>query len=148
MPELGPLLAQALDLRVDLCESVVSCLLKRGTPRRIPSDSSGKSEVVQPVLVDPEVVGELVEHGDPDLLLELGRVGKRLDERQPEDPDPVGERPGPVAPLGQRHALVEPEEVGVVGCSSSTEISTFRIASRSSAGSEAERALDVLLERQ
>ena len=29
------------------------------------------SELVQPVLVDPEVVGELVEDGDPDLLLQL-----------------------------------------------------------------------------
>jgi hypothetical protein len=48
-------------------------------------ETSGKPEVVEAVLVEPEVVGDLVEHGDPDLLLELGRVGKRLDERQPED---------------------------------------------------------------
>ena len=45
-------------------------------------------------------MGQLVEHGDPDLLLELGRIGERLDEREPEDADPVGERPRPVAPLG------------------------------------------------
>src|SRR4051794_19093630 len=62
-------------------------------------------ELVEAVLVDPEVVRELVENGDPDLLLELFRVGKRLGERLPEDRDLVGE------------VLVrfpEPEEVGVV----------------------------------
>src|SRR5690348_9704811 len=49
------------------------------------------SELVQPVLVDPEVVGELVEDRDPDLLLELPRVGERLDEGPPEDRDLVRE---------------------------------------------------------
>src|SRR5579864_7073175 len=78
-------------------------------------ETSGKPEVVEPVLVEPEVVRDLVEDRDPDLLLELGRVGKRLDEGQAEDPDPVGQRARPVAPLRQRHALVEPEEVGLVG---------------------------------
>jgi hypothetical protein len=52
-------------------------------------------------------VGELVEDGDPDLLLELGGISERLDERQPEDPDPVRKRPRPVAALRQRYALVE-----------------------------------------
>jgi len=52
--------------------------------------SSGKPELIQPVLVEPEVVGQLVEDGDPDLRLQLSRVGKRLHERQPEDADPVG----------------------------------------------------------
>ena len=55
-----------------------------------------------------------MEDGDPDLGVELGRVGKRHDERPPEDPDPVGQAPRPVAALGEWDALVEPEEVGVV----------------------------------
>src|SRR6185503_15200598 len=49
------------------------------------------SELVQPVLVDPEVVGELVEDGDSDLLFQLVRVRKRPDERPPEDRDLVRE---------------------------------------------------------
>ena len=32
---------------------------------------SGVAEVVQPGVVDPEVVGDLVDHGDADLVLEL-----------------------------------------------------------------------------
>src|SRR6185503_8788591 len=63
------------------------------------------SELVQPVLVDAEVVGELVEPGDADILFQILRVGKRPDERAPEDRDLV------------RQVLVglpEPEEVRVV----------------------------------
>ena len=40
--------------------------------------------------------------------------GKRLHEREPEDADPVGQGARPVAALGQGHALVEPEQVGIV----------------------------------
>src|SRR5690348_6186461 len=47
------------------------------------------SQLVQPLLVDPEVVGELVEDGYPDLLFQLLRLGKRPDERPPEDRDLV-----------------------------------------------------------
>src|SRR4051794_11668362 len=43
------------------------------------------SELVEAVLVDPEVVGELVEDGDPDLPLELLRIGKCLHKRLSED---------------------------------------------------------------
>src|SRR5690349_19126846 len=62
------------------------------------------SELVQPVLVHPEVVGELVEHGDSDLLCQLLRVGKRALERPPEDGDAVRE---------VRVLLPEPEQLGV-----------------------------------
>src|SRR6478672_9712538 len=48
-------------------------------------------QLVEAVFVDPEVVGELVEDGDPDLLLQLGRVGERLDQGPPEDRDLVRE---------------------------------------------------------
>src|SRR5215210_575228 len=67
-------------------------------------DSLVIAELLDPVLVEAEVVGELVEDGDPDLPLELVRVRKRLDERAAEDRDLV------------RHVLVglpEAEEVGV-----------------------------------
>src|SRR5207244_13225575 len=89
-----------------------SCLVERAT---LPGHSSGIPDVVEAVLVEPEVMGELVENGDPDLLLEVGGVGERLHERHAEDADPVGEGARPVAALGERHALVEPEEVGLVG---------------------------------
>src|SRR5712691_13421197 len=75
-------------------------LMPLKTPDRAPAfrgTSSGKPELVEALLVQPEVVGELVEDGDPDLRLELGGVGKRVDERQPEDADPVGKRARPVA---------------------------------------------------
>src|SRR5712691_6899459 len=60
-------------------------------PRR-PRSSSGPSspvtELVEPLLVDPEVVGELVEDGDSDLPLELVRiVSERLLERPAVDGD-------------------------------------------------------------
>src|SRR5207302_1605518 len=70
------------------------------------SGASLVPEVGQPVLVEPEVVPELVEDGDPDLAFQLGRVAKRLLERAAVDRDRVR---AVVA------ALVEPEEVRVVG---------------------------------
>src|SRR5436305_7335393 len=70
----------------------------RGIFLRIP-------ELVEAVLVDPEVVGELVQDGDPDLLLELLRVGERRHERPPEDRDLVGH-------VVRR--LPQPEQVRVV----------------------------------
>ncbi len=76
---------------------VFSCPVKRSRPPPHSFRIQEYPRLVEPLLVDPEVVGELVENGHPDLLLELGRVGKRLDERQPEDPDPVGQRARPVA---------------------------------------------------
>ena len=63
----------------------------------------------------PEVVRELVEDGDPDLLAELSGIGKRFLERQPIDRDRVGRQACDVAPLRQRDAVVEAEEIGVVG---------------------------------
>src|SRR5882757_3258648 len=82
-----------------------SVLMSFKTPRgrgiflRIP-------QVFEPVLVDAEVVGELVQDGDPDLLLQLGRVGKGLHKRLSEDRDLVGQV------LGR---LPEAEQVGVAG---------------------------------
>src|SRR5436309_5567985 len=109
------------------------------TPNPAPTflRKSGVSELVEPLLVEAEIVGQLVQNGDADLRLELRRVVERLDERQPEDADPVGKLAGPVAPFGERHPLVEAEESGSSGCSSSTVISTFRTASCSPSGSEA-----------
>src|ERR1700756_4493810 len=77
--------------------------------------ASAVPELVQPVFVDPEIVGELVEDGHADLVLELGRFGKRLHQRPAEDADAGGKGAGPVASLRQWHALVQAEEVGIVG---------------------------------
>ena len=56
-------------------------LLGRGGPdprraARVLSRTGAGSEaqLVEPVVVDPEVVGELVDHGDPDLVGELGGI--------------------------------------------------------------------------
>src|SRR3954451_8689218 len=65
----------------------------------------GISELVEPLLVDPEVVGELVENGDSDLLFQLHRVGKRPDQRSSEDGDLVRQ---------ELVRLPEPVEIGVV----------------------------------
>src|SRR4051812_45007542 len=46
---------------------------------------SPEAELVEPVLVDPEIVRELVQDGDPDLVLELGRILEGLDQRHPVD---------------------------------------------------------------
>src|SRR2546421_8439730 len=49
-------------------------------------------ELVEPILVDAEVVRELVENRDPDLVLQDGRVGAEfLLERQAIDGDLVGQ---------------------------------------------------------
>ena len=75
-------------------------------------------------------------------------IGERLDEREPEDADPVGQRPRPVAPLGERHALVEPEEVGVLGMLVLDRDLEIPDRLLELAGSEATARLDVLLEPQ
>ena len=70
---------------------------------------------MQPVLVEPDVVTELVRHGHPDLVHEVVEVLGHQAQRHPVDGDPVGQRSGVLVALGERHALVEPEQVGVVG---------------------------------
>src|ERR687892_1986018 len=68
-----------------------------------------------PILVEPEVVREFVEDRDPDLLTKLVGVGKALLERNSVDRDLVGQRAGHVAALGERYAVVEAEQVRIVG---------------------------------
>ena len=72
-------------------------------------------ELVQPVVVDAEVVRDLVHHRDRDLLDDVGAVVADGQGGQPEDRDAVGQRPGgpEVAALGQRGALVQPEQLGL-----------------------------------
>src|SRR4051794_36043748 len=64
------------------------------------------SELVEPVLVDPEIVRELVEDGDPDLSVQLGPVGKGFLQRPPVNRDL---RRQPLLLLEQA------EQVGLVG---------------------------------
>ena len=57
---------------------------------------SFEAELLEPVVVDAEVVGELVDDRDPDLVGEVVRVREVLLEREPEQADLVRERgPGP-----------------------------------------------------
>ena len=64
---------------------------------------AGCSETGEAILVDPEVVGELVEDGDPDLPLKGRRiVPELLQQRAPVDRHPRGE---------VRRLLEEPEEI-------------------------------------
>src|SRR6478672_1651551 len=92
----------------------------------IPSSTpSGIAEFVEPILVDPEVVGQFVEDRDADLLFEpLRIVPEVLDERPPVDRDPrrqVGrlvEQPVDIGLLGillldhDRDVLEPAREVG------------------------------------
>ena len=68
----------------------------------------------RPLVADFPDPDELEDEIRKTVLHELGRVGKRLDQRHAEDADAVGKRAGPVASLRQRHALVQAEEVGIV----------------------------------
>jgi hypothetical protein len=67
-------------------------------------------QLVEAVVVDPEVVRQLVDDGDPDLLGQVVRIGKVLLERQAKQRDPVrcGEPIGAV--LGPRDTLVQAVE--------------------------------------
>src|SRR3954466_6942605 len=78
--------------------------------------SSSPAELVQAVVVDAEVVRDLVDDGDRDLLDDLVLGLADVTDRQPVDHDPVGQRPAVLpAALGQRVALVQPEQVRLVG---------------------------------
>ena len=75
------------------------------------------AELVQPVVVDAEVVRDLVHHGDGDLLDDLLRGLADRERRVAEDRDPVGQRPGGPASSPRSvsgDALVQPEQVGLV----------------------------------
>src|SRR5215211_2563100 len=73
-----------------------------GAYRRCPVHSraarrpSGPAELVEAVVVDAEVVGHLVDHGDAHLLDHLGLGGAPPEDRLPVDGDAVGEREAPV----------------------------------------------------
>src|SRR4029077_17972005 len=63
------------------------------------------SELVQPFLVDPEIMGQLMENRDSDLLFQFLWIRKRRDQGSAEDRDLVGH---------ERVRLPEPEEVRIV----------------------------------
>ena len=68
------------------------------------------AEVVQPVVVDAQVVGQLVDDRDPDLVLQFGRIGEILQQGGLEERDLVRQE-GPVGGVFRsRHALVQPVE--------------------------------------
>ena len=69
---------------------------------------------MQTFVVDPEVMGELVDDRDPDLVGEVVRVGEVRLEGQTEERDPVRDRRPVRAPVGARDTLVQAVQ-GVVG---------------------------------
>ena len=78
---------------------------------------------MQPVVVDPEMVGKLVDDRDPDLLLEVARVREVLLQRQPEQRDLVGQHRGVRLPLRPGHALIDAvEPIGVLELVASGDI--------------------------
>src|SRR5258708_3395438 len=99
VPQLGPPLARLLDFLMDLVQVHVSENVswapliagaggkrKRGggrpkpppRPRRRSGPSSPVTQLLEPVFVDPEVVGELVEDGGSNLVLQLPWVVPEL----------------------------------------------------------------------
>src|SRR5690625_3898853 len=76
-------------------------------------DISAPAQLVEAGVVDAEVVGDLVHHGDRDLLDDLLAALADPQGGAAEDGDPVGQRAGgpPVVALGQRGALIQAQEV-------------------------------------
>ena len=68
------------------------------------------AELVEALVVDAEVMGELVDDRDPDLVREVIGVGEVLLEWQPKERDPVGDRRPVRPPLCPRDALVQAVE--------------------------------------
>src|SRR4026209_914065 len=89
--------------------------LRGAFPRRRGRQTSLVAELRDAVFVEAEVVRQLVENGDPDLLAQLLGVREALLERDPVDRDRVGEEAALVSALRQRHAMVEAEEIGILG---------------------------------
>ena len=73
------------------------------------------AEFVQPLVVNPEVVGNLVQDGDAHLFRDVSRMKGPL-KRTLEDDDTVGQGQVVVGALGERGADVEAEQrVAVLG---------------------------------
>src|SRR5690606_39261028 len=82
-----------------------------------PCDTSGPAELVEPLVVDAEVVGDLVDDGDRHLLDDLLDALAHPQRGAAEDRDAVreGARRPPRVTLGEGRPLVESEEVRVAG---------------------------------
>jgi hypothetical protein len=79
-----------------------------------PRPSSVDAQLAESVLVDAEVVGQFVDHRDPDLVGEVVGVREVLLEGEPEERDPVRDGRPVGAVLGPGNALVEAIERVVV----------------------------------
>ena len=74
---------------------------------------SGPAQLVEAVVVDPEVVGDLVDDGHGDLLDQFLAGGAPALERAAEDEDAVGQDHGPaLVALGQGSAVIEAQQGG------------------------------------
>src|SRR3954452_23906915 len=70
-------------------------------------------KLVEAVVVNPHVVGELVDDGDRDLLHEVIQVLGQQAQRDPVEADPVRQRAAVVVALGERHPVVQTQDLGV-----------------------------------
>ena len=93
------------------------------------------AQFAEPVVVNAEMVGDLVDNGAADLLGDLLLVAADRANRLPVDGDPVGQDPCVLRrAASERDALVQPEQPGGPGrCSTVT--ATLRISWPSSSGS-------------
>src|SRR5262245_66225877 len=73
-------------LRAQLCHTWRSAIRSPRARR----GASGPAELAEAVVVDPEVVTDLVQHGHPHLRGELLLVACALAQRAAEDRDPIG----------------------------------------------------------
>src|SRR3954468_12328055 len=122
--------------------SSICCLISfsvriPGKTRDDPKVFLGVAELVEAVLVDPEIVGELVEDGHADLLLELRGVRERLDERPSKDGDLVRQ---------VRVRLPESEQVGVLRVGLGDDDGDVLERRRELRRQRVERPADVILE--
>ena len=97
---------------------------------------SAPAEFVQPVVVDAEVVGDLVDHGDRDLVDDLVLGLADVEQRLAVDGDGVGQRARRTTSRvrSARRPRTGPSRSGSSGLRSSTSTTTLSIAAASSGG--------------
>src|SRR4051794_24898130 len=78
-----------------------------------PGAYSRPAELIEPVVIDAEVMRYLVYDGDPHLVRDLFGRRTTTQDRQPVDRDPVRQHAGVRrrTSVGQRHTVIEPEQV-------------------------------------
>jgi hypothetical protein len=76
--------------------------------------ASVQPQLCKPILIDPEVMGEFVEHGQCDFSPQLVLIGEVLQQGVAVKNDPVGQASVIEVPLGERSARVQAIEALVL----------------------------------